>query len=490
MGVQYLANLSFYLPELAIVLTLCGVIFMEAFYKPRESGRLFLFLSAGIGLLVSLVALIFQYSDAPTLIFSQALAIDPFSTFAKIIMVLGTGGVIYLSYFSQDIYTNYKSEFVIMVLGVLVGGMLLASANNLLTLYLGIEILSILSYILSALKRHEKKSLEAGLKYALYGGLSAGVMLFGMSHIFGALGTINFQEIAVRLGEAQSSGFPFVLSLSFLLFFVGLGFKIACVPFHMWSPDVYEGSPIPVATFFAIVPKLAGLIAIIRITTVFFAHEGTLQTSWIGLLHLVAALTMTVGNVSAIGQDSVKRLLAFSSIGHAGMMLLTALSFNQAGHSALLFYGFTYLFMTLVAFSITSFINDKTGSDSQDYFKGLIHKHPIVVVLMTITLFSLAGMPPFAGFIAKYNIFALLLQKKYYGLAFIAGLNSVIALYYYLRLVKLMIFDKPEFEGEVAGFGFQNQLVLTILTVPLIFFGLFWEKIYSSLEVAKIFLSH
>jgi NADH-quinone oxidoreductase subunit N len=255
----------------------------------------------------------------------------------------------------------------------------------------------------------------------------------------------------------------------------------------MWSPDVYQGSPIPVTSFFAIVPKMAGIAAIMRVSGVFFPAEGSLTTSWIGLLHIIAAMTMTVGNVSAIGQDSVKRMLAFSSIGHAGFMLLGVVVMNKTGNSSILFYGTTYLFMTIVAFFITAMVSDHMGSDSQASFKGLIYKHPWMAIMMAIVMFSLAGMPPFSGFVAKWNILSVTIDKKYYGLAFVAAINSVIGLYYYMRIVKLMIFDTAESEEKISGFGFLNQLIVAGFTMPVIFLGVFWERLMEISHGAQIF---
>ena len=342
MGIDLLANLGFYVPELIVVITMCFLLFIEAGYKHEDKSRSMTFITSVIGLALTLLTLLLSADDKPRAIFYNAVVIDSFSTFIKIILVIGTFGAVVLTKQSKEIYSDLKTEFYALAFGVLLGGMLLASANNMLTLYLGIETLSILSYVLSSLKRDDAKSTEAGMKYALYGGISAGVMLFGMSHIYGMLGTIQFAAISGKM-NGLTLGQNIMLMTSFVFFFVGLGYKIACFPFHMWSPDVYQGSPIPVTSFFAIVPKMAGIAAIMRLSGVFFPAEGSLTTSWIGLLHIIAAMTMTVGNVSAIGQDSVKRMLAFSSIGHAGFMLLGVVVMNKTGNSSILFYGTTYL---------------------------------------------------------------------------------------------------------------------------------------------------
>jgi len=436
---------------------------------------------------LSLIFLVSNLSKAPTTIFHNAITIDPFSTMVKIIMVLGTMGSIWLSRSSKDIYTNLKSEFSIMAVGVLIGGMLLASANNMLTLYLGIETLSILSYVMSSFKRDESTSTEAGMKYALYGGLSAGVALYGISHLYGVLGSIQFAEMVQKIPGVSGWNLAVVL-ISFILFFVGIGYKISLFPFHMWTPDVYQGSPIPVTSFFAIVPKMAGLAALVKVSFIFFTTNSTLAISWIGLMLAISAMTMTVGNVTAIGQNSVKRLLAFSSIGHVGMMILGVVVLNEVGIQAILFYGVVYTFMTLIAFYITSHLSDAYGTDSYDVFKGLIYKHPLMAIIMAGVLFSLAGMPPFSGFVAKFNIFSVIIAKKYYGIALVAAINSVIALYYYMKLAKTMIFAQADGEGAIAGFSTSTQTVIFLLFVPVLLFGIFWEKLMILSGSASIFI--
>lgn len=488
MIVNLLSNLSFYVPELICILTMCGLLLIEAAYKPNEKNRLMIFIAGAIGLVLSLVFLSSNLKLAPTAIFSNSLIIDQFSTLSKMVMALGTLGVLYINYFSKDIYEDLKAEFVILAMGILVGGMLLSSANNMLTLYLGVETLSILSYVMSSMKKRDASSSEAGLKYALYGGIAAGIMLFGISHIYGVLGTIQFTGMAAKMQAIEGTQAA-ILLVSFLMFFVGIGYKVACVPFHMWSPDVYQGSPIPVTALFSIVPKVAGIAAILRVTNVFFGVETTMSIGWIGVLQLIAALTMTVGNVTAIGQDSVKRLLAYSSIAHAGNMLLGVVVLSELGVQAILFYGMAYLFMTLTAFFITSFLSDKYGTDSQMSFRGLIYKHPFVAIFMSIILFSLAGLPPFSGFIAKFNIITALVHKKYFSLAIIAVVNSLIALYYYTKLVRTMIFDKSDSEEKVDGFTFQNQLIAGVFCVPVIVLGVFWESIMSMANQAKLFIN-
>ncbi len=490
MLLNYLASIARFTPEIILVVTMIGLLFVESTYSNDAKGskKGYLYATAYLGLLFTLVKLIGSLGDAPGGIFTNALTIDPFSTLAKIIMVIGTGASIYLSRRSDDIYDKLKGEFAIIAIGVLIGGMLLASANNMLMLYIGIETLSILSYVLASLKKNDDRSSEAGLKYSLYGGISAGIMLFGMSHIFGVVGTIQFAGIVDKI-QALDTMQVAILMPSFLMFFAGIGYKIACVPFHMWAPDVYEGSPLPVTTFFSIVPKIAGIAVLVRVTMTFFGGDtSALQMTWVGSLSVIAALTMTVGNVSAIGQRSVKRMLAYSSISHAGMMMMGVVCLSEIGVTGIIFYGITYLFMTLVAFFITSFVQDEYGNDHFERFNGLITKHPLMAIFMIMTMFSLAGIPPFSGFVAKFNIFNALIDKDFYVLAIIAGMNSVVAIYYYLKIVRLMVFKSSESEEKVSGFGFTNQLVIAILTVPVLVLGIFWENIIVVANGAKIFI--
>lgn len=484
---QLFGFLSFYVPEVMCIVLMTTLLLAESAVKDEHGSRDKIYAYALTVLGLTLIPLFQNLSKPGTYIFHNAVTIDPFSTLIKIIMVLGTMGAIFMSRSSRDVYTNLKSEFCIMAVGVLIGGMLLASANNMLTLYLGIETLSILSYVMSSLKRDESSSTEAGMKYVLYGGLSAGIALYGISHLYGILGSIQFVEMAQKLPGLEGVNLTIVM-ISSLMFFVGLGYKISAFPFHMWTPDVYQGSPIPATSFFAIVPKMAGMAALLRVSMIFFSQEGILSVSWVGLIMVVAAMTMTVGNVTAIGQNSVKRLLAFSSIGHVGVMLLGVVVLNEVGIRAIVFYGITYMFMTLIAFYITSHLSDMYGTDTYDVFKGLIYKHPLMALIMAGVLFSLAGMPPFSGFVAKYHIFSVVIEKKHYGIALVAAVNSVIALYYYMKLAMIMIFGQVEGKEKVQGFTFANQTVIVALFLPVILLGVFWEQVMNLSGNATLFI--
>ncbi|MBP9680023.1 MAG: NADH-quinone oxidoreductase subunit N [Bacteriovorax sp.] len=487
MYLNYLASISRYIPELTLVVLMVGLILIEATYAEDEKNKKYIFITTCIGLVVTLACLVANLSGAPEAIFSNSMIIDPFSTVMKIVMVLGTFGAFYLSSFSKDIYESLKTEFIILAVGILIGGMILASANNMLMLYLGIETLSILSYVMASLKKNDERSSEAGLKYALFGGVASGIALFGLSHMFGVLGTIQFSGMAASIAKLDKAQI-LIMMPSFVLFFAGIGYKIASVPFHMWSPDVYEGSPTPVTTFFAIVPKMAGISALIRVTMIFFSVTSPLRVGWIGLMVVMAALTMTVGNVTAIGQKSVKRMLAYSSISHAGIMMAGLVMINDVGVRAVVFYGITYLFMTLVAFYITSIVQDKYGNDHFERFQGLAYRYPFMAIMMSVVMFSLTGLPPLAGFVAKFNILSALLSSQFYSLAIILAINSVISAYYYLKIVRLMTLKTQVSDEKIEGFGFLNQLVIVLMTAPVLILGVFWDNLMSLAAGAKIFI--
>jgi NADH-quinone oxidoreductase subunit N len=481
---NYLASFSYIIPEVLSLVLMTGLILLEATFKLSERSRDLLKYFTYAGLLIVFGSLVTNFSVPATRVFTNAYTIDSFGTFIKLIMVIGALFCIRMAFLSRDISDHHKNEYSILVLGLLIGGMLLVSANNLLVFYIGIETLSIISYAMAALKRKDHKSSEAGLKYSLYGGVTAGIMLFGMSHIYGVLGTIDYAEIYAGLKNISNTDLVILLP-SFLLFFAGIGYKIACVPFHMWSPDVYEGSPLPVTAIFSILPKVAGMGALYRLVDTFFTNNESLMISWNGILLVIAALTMTVGNVTAIGQRSVKRMLAYSSISHSGFMMLGALAIDQSGTSSMLFYIANYLFMTLVAFYIVGHVSDHFDNDHFDRFSGLIKHYPVMTIVLAITMFSLAGIPPFGGFVAKFNIISTLLNKGFYTIALVAVLNSVVSLYYYLKIVRLSIFKESN-DDLIEGFSLKNQLVIGFLALPIVILGLYWDSLLKLVKSGSL----
>lgn len=489
MGFNYLLSLSHYIPELILCLTMVFLVLIESTYRNDQKEKNIFLTTLSLGLLSSFIALLFHFHETPVMIFTGSIVIDSFGTFLKILIVLGTMGVVYLGQNSNEIEYSLKSEFFILLVGVLIGGMLLISANNLLVTYIGIETLSILSYALASFNKRDERSSEAGLKYSLYGGVVSAVMLFGMSHIFGMFGTLNFTEM-IPIMSSLTEGQVNILIPSFLFFMAGIAYKIACFPFHMWAPDVYEGAPLPITTFFAIVPKLAGMGIMMRVTKNLFLNESPFQDPWMITLSTMAVLTMTVGNISAIKQRSLKRMLAFSSISHAGFMLLGVILLDQSAMSAVLFYSAIYLSMTLVAFFILSFIQNTYGNDHLERFSGMIHRYPLMAIIMSITMFSLSGLPPLAGFVAKFNILSSLIIHEHYTLAVFAVINSVISLSYYLNIVRVMILGPTDAIDKIEGFSFTNQAIICLLVFPIIFLGIFWSSLIHTIEKVTLFVQN
>lgn len=486
MLIQLLSNISYYLPECILVVGMTLLLLLESTYVSKEKFRLFVYLLALIVLVLAFV-LLASNLDAPSLhLFGKAVVLDQWGTMLKIFAVLSTAGILYLAYTSKDIYQEFKSEFIILAFGVLIGTMLVISSANFLSLYIGIETVSILSYVLASLKKHDIGSLESGLKYSLFGALSAGVMLFGLSHLYGLIGSLDYADF-VQKSATMDANQLIVAKTCIILLFAGLGFKVAAFPMHMWSPDVYQGSPTPVTAFFATVPKIAGVAAFARITMLLSDSSTDLMEWWTHFIQIIGIITMSVGNLCALNQESVKRMLAYSSMGHMGFIILAISIPDKLGISATLFYLGMYLIMTLVSFYVVDQVNKEYGSDASYFFKGLIKKHAFMAISFSIALFSLAGMPPLAGFVAKFNILSLLVENKFYTVAILVALNSVVALFYYLILVKKAIVDSSDDTAILKGFTFLKQLYICGITLPLILFGLFWDKIYSFFKVLSFF---
>lgn len=310
-----------------------------------------------------------------------------------------------------------------------------------MTIFLGLEVMSVALYVLAGFNRANLKSNEAGLKYFLLGAFSTGFLLYGMALTYGATGSTKIAVIAAQAAQMSLPSANIMLVGGMLLILVGFAFKIAAAPFHMWTPDVYEGAPTPITAFMSAGPKAAGFAAALRILVVAFP---TLVADWSQLLWILAVLTMTVGNITALRQDNIKRMLAFSSIAHAGYALVGLVAANGTGTAGILFYMLSYTFMNIGAFAILILIGKKGESNGnvQD-FAGLGFKHPMLAVAMTIFLFSLSGMPPTAGFIGKFYLFSGAVQEGYIWLAVIGVLNSAASVYYYLRVMVFMYMKDP-----------------------------------------------
>ena len=378
--------------------------------------------------------------------FSGAVVLDNFATFFKMTFLVAAGLAILISDQYMEREGCNQGELYPLILFTVVGMMLMASGTDLMTIFLGLEVMSISLYVLAGFNRANMKSNEAGLKYFLLGAFSTGFLLYGMALIYGATGTTRLYKIATIVGQMTLPSANLLLVAGMLLMMTGFAFKIAAAPFHMWTPDVYEGAPTPMTAFMSAGPKAAGFAALMRI---FLLALPTLQAEWSQVLWVLAVLTMTVGNITALRQDNIKRVLAYSSIAHAGYALVGFAAGNGTGTAGILFYMLSYAFMNIGAFAIIILVAKKgeTNGNVMD-FAGLGFKRPVLALVMTIFLFSLAGMPPTAGFIGKFYLFSGAIQKGYIWLAVIGVLNSAASVYYYLRVMVYMYMKEPTEDFE------------------------------------------
>lgn len=378
--------------------------------------------------------------------FSGSVVLDNFATFFKMTFLVAAGLTVLITDSYMEREGCNHGELYPLILFAVVGMMLMASGTDLMTIFLGLEVMSVTLYVLAGFNRGNTKSNEAGLKYFLLGAFSTGFMLYGMALIYGATGTTRLYKIAEVVGQMTLPSSNILLVAGMLLMMTGFAFKIAAAPFHMWTPDVYEGAPTPMTAFMSAGPKAAGFAALIRL---FMVALPTLQVDWSQVLWVLAVLTMTVGNITALRQDNIKRVLAYSSIAHAGYALVGFTAGNGTGIAGILFYMLSYSFMNIGAFAVIILVAKKgeTNGNVSD-FAGLGFKRPVLAVAMTLFLFSLAGVPPAAGFVGKFYLFAGAIQKGYIWLAVIGVLNSAASAYYYLRIMVYMYMKEPTEEFE------------------------------------------
>jgi NADH-quinone oxidoreductase subunit N len=385
--------------------------------------------------------------------FGGAFMLDPFARFMKVVALIGSVTAMIMTVGHARSEQLDRFEFPILLVLATLGMMLLISANDLLALYLGLELMSLALYVVAAINRDSLRSTESGLKYFVLGSLSSGMLLYGMSLVYGFTGNTGFDEIAAVL-SAETRSLGLVFGLVFVL--AGVCFKISAVPFHMWTPDVYEGAPTPVTAFFAAGPKVAAMAILVRIVSEAFMP---VFADWQQILVFVAIASMLLGSFAAIGQRNIKRLMAYSSIGHMGFALVGLAAGTETGVSGVILYMLIYMVMTLGTFACIMAMRRKEGDNVEnvDDLAGLASTKPFMAVVLTALMFSMAGIPPLAGFFAKYFVFIAAIEAKLYALAIIGVLSSVVGAYYYLRIVKLMWFD--EATGEFARIAGELRLV-------------------------------
>lgn len=414
---------------------------------------------------------------------------DHFGVAFKTIVLLGTLVSVIGAMHAKEIFGRNHGEFYMLLLSVCLGGMFMVSASNLLMLYLSLEALSVISYAMAGYLRRDRKSAEAGIKYVIYGAMASGIMIFGMSYLYGLTGNLQlyggkfnnvpYEGVAhiFRQFEMQGASIAGLIAVLAMVF-VGFLYKVAAVPFHYWSPDVYEGSPTIAAGFFSVVPKAAGFAALIRFVFAIFppGAGGKSMLNAVNLEHVVvilSVLTMCIGNLAALAQTNAKRMLAYSSIAHAGYMLagLTVLK-DFEGPAAILFYLGVYLFMNLGAFLVLVALENIFGGSDLRHLRGAIRSEPLLVVALVVFLFSLTGLPPLAGFMGKWYIMVQLAENSRWGLVACIGFNSVVSLYYYMQLAKTVAIDAPVEGIEASGrapFAYNFLAVLKCASLLLLF---------------------
>jgi NADH-quinone oxidoreductase subunit N len=442
-------GLNLALPELILAIGAMALLMIGVFSGKSASG---LVSGLAIALLVAAGFMLFN-SDETGTAFSDAFILDDFAKLMKLLVIAGSVLAITMSVNFMKREQIDKFEFPVLIILATLGMMLMVSANGLIALYLGLELQSLSLYVLAAINRDSVRSTEAGLKYFVLGALSSGMLLYGASLIYGFTGHTDFAGIAEAMsGAGRSLGLIF--GLVFLM--AGLAFKISVVPFHMWTPDVYEGSPTPVTAFFSAAPKVAAMSLLIRV--VIDAFEP-ITSDWQQILVFMAIASMSLGAFAAIGQTNIKRLMAYSSISHMGFALVGLASGTQAGVNGVILYMIIYMVMTLGTFVCILSMRRKDGMVEEiNDLAGLSKNNPTMALFLTVLMFSLAGIPPLAGFFAKYFVFLAAIQAELYTLAVIGVLASVVGAFYYIRIIKIMWFD----EGEDGFLPMSGELRLVL----------------------------
>lgn len=438
-----LSSLKLIMPELILALGAMVLLMIGAF-AGRKSGQTIVGLA--VFLLIAAFGALFWAGDGTA--FGGSLVFNDFTLFMQALALIGAALSMILSVGHEEPEYLDRFEFPVLMLLSTTGMLLMTSANDMLAFYMGLELMSLPLYVIAAINRDSLRSTEAGLKYFVLGSLSSGMLLYGISLVYGFTGNIGFGPVAAAI-SAGETGLGFIFGMVFVL--AGITFKISAVPFHMWTPDVYEGAPTPVTAFFASAPKVAAMAIIVRLLTEAF---GPAADEWRQVVVFIAIASMVLGAFAAIGQRNIKRLMAYSSITHMGYALVGLAADSEAGVKGVALYMAIYLFTTLGVFAIIMAMRLKEGGNVEniDDLAGLSTTKPVMAVVLTALMFSLAGVPPLAGFFGKYFVFLAAIDAKLYTLAIIGIVSSVVACFYYLRVIKVMWFDEPSVEfSRVAG---------------------------------------
>ncbi len=482
MDLGNLESLRFFYPEAILTGTILLLIVLDlVLQNKRRLGSIAL-----AGCFLSLLATWQLYGTPGGWLFQRMIILDNFSLFFKVVSLMAVLLTVWLSLGSREIRQVHQGEYYTILLTSALGMFFMASSSNLLMAYLSLELVSLTSYILTGFLPRSRRSTEGALKYLIYGGVASGAMIYGMSWIFGMTGSLDYgriNEVIVQGGINQLA-----LFIAFILILAGFGYKVVFVPFHMWSPDAYQGAPTPITAFLSVGSNAAGVAILIRFffPAVSRLGEGGIWVpvsgvEWPYVLIVISMVTMTLGNLSALNQQNVKRMLAYSGIAHAGYILMGLVVLNNEGLSAILFYTFVYLIMNVGAFLVVIIVANATGKEDLEAYRGLAWRGAAVpAVCMAIFLFSLTGLPPFAGFIGKFFLFAAVIRQGgtlFISLAVVAAINSVVSLYYYARIVKTMFLDSPNSTDEAVAMTADTSALLGVLSAMTVLLGIYWAPL-------------
>jgi NADH-quinone oxidoreductase subunit N len=494
-------SLGLIVPEIILSAALIIIVISDLIFHKDKKIVPFIALA---GIIATAVALFFQLglsgfafqTSKDTIRSYGMVTIDPFGNYFKGLIILSSVIIVFFSFSSGEIQkiTNRIGEYYALIFGMMLGMFFMISASDLILIYLSMELMSLSSYVLAGFTKLRDRNSEASLKYLIYGAVSSGIMLFGISLIYGMTGSTNLYVINSLIQGPQIN--LLTLAFSVILIFAGIGYKISSAPFHFWTPDVYEGAPIAITAYLSVASKAAGfalLIRFIKTTFVSFVDaNGVWQLipvfDWKTLLIGISILTMTLGNFSALWQNNLKRMLAYSSIAHAGYLLLGILVFSNTGLIAVLIYFGIYLMMNLGAFLVVMLIANKTGSEEIDDYNGLGYTSPFLGVTLAIFLVSLTGLPPTAGFIGKLYIFIGLIDANMIFVAVVALLNTVVSLYYYIRVLKHMYLTKATDSTPEVKPNAGNIIFVLAFAVPVLLFGIYFEPLVNIAKNALVIL--
>ena len=467
-GIQ--SDLFAALPEIFVLSMAMFILLLDLFIKPRN--RIVIYILSQITLLGAATITISTHSPGVGYSFSGMFVDDPMADVLKLMIYLSTSIMLIYTRSYISLRGMFRGEFYALVLFAVLGMMIMVSGQHFLTLYMGLELLSLCLYALVALDRDNAQATEAAMKYFVLGALASGMLLYGMSMIYGATGSLNISEVASALASGAQDRPVLVLGLVFIV--AGIAFKLGAVPFQMWVPDVYQGSPTAVTIFIGSVTELAAFAFVMRL---FIQGLYVLAIDWQGMLVIMAVLSIVIGNITAIAQTNLKRMLAYSTISHMGYLLYGFMSVSANGYASAMFYISSYVIMSLCSFGIILLLSRKGfEAENLDDLKGLNQRSPWFAFLMMITMFSMAGIPPTLGFYAKFTVLQAALQAGYLWLVVFAVLMAVVGAFYYLRIVKLMYFDEPLDNSPIVNHVEMN-MVLSVNALGLLALGMMPQRL-------------